>query len=54
MWEYAADPFPMPDGEDKVTRIPKDFFYWIRCAAPRDGMYITAVREGNEFDVSRR
>lgn len=54
VWEYASDPFPLPDAEDrdKARRLPKYWFYWLYCIRPADAMAVTAVRKGNEFDLS--
>ena len=50
-WEYAAHPYPLPDGQDKVERIQQHWFYWLHCKQPADTMAITATRKGNEFDL---
>jgi pimeloyl-ACP methyl ester carboxylesterase len=52
VWEYAANPFPLPAAGDKSTRIQKKFFYWLRCADPRDRQVIRASRSGNTFTIS--
>jgi dienelactone hydrolase len=52
VWQYAADPFPLPDGADRVERALKRWFYWLHCQRPVDGMEVTATRKGNEFDLS--
>jgi dienelactone hydrolase len=51
VWEYAAHPFPMPDEQDKVARIQQEWFYWLQCALPADGMQVIATRNGNEFHL---
>ncbi|HEX5135394.1 MAG TPA: alpha/beta hydrolase-fold protein [Planctomycetota bacterium] len=50
-WEYAANPYPIPDGKDTTTRYQQHCFYWIWVDEPQDRMDITATRNGNEFDV---
>ena len=52
VWEYAANPHPLPDGKDTTRRYQKHTFYWIRHDHPEDRMEIIATRKGNEFDVS--
>jgi predicted esterase len=52
VWEYATDPYPLPDAEDKTTRRPEPWFYWLHCERPADTMTITATRKGNEFDLA--
>lgn len=52
VWEYASEPFPLPDGEDRTTRLPKRWFYWLRCERPADTMEVVASRRGNEIDLS--
>ena len=42
VWEYAEAPFPIRASNDKVDRRPKHWFYWLRCADPRDNMYVRA------------
>jgi dienelactone hydrolase len=51
VWEYASHPFPMPDDQDKVARIQQEWFYWLQCVLPKDGMQVVATRKGNEFDL---
>ncbi len=51
VWEYAANPWPLPDEQDKVARIPKRWFYWLECDRPADTMQVTATRHGNTFDL---
>jgi hypothetical protein len=50
-WEYAANPYPIPDEKDKTRRYQQHCFYWLRVDEPRDRMDIVATRKGNEFDV---
>lgn len=50
VWEYIADPQPLPAADEKMPRYQKSWFYWLHCAAPEDAMQVTAVRKGNEFD----
>lgn len=52
VWEYATQPFPLPDDEDRTDRLQKRDFYWLRHDRPRDRMLVEATRRGNEFDVS--
>ena len=52
VWVYNANPWPQPDGEDKVERRPKRWFYWLHCVDPRDRMKITVDRKGNTFDLT--
>ncbi len=51
VWEYAEHPFPLPDDEDKIERLPQHWFYWLHCALPVDNMQVVARRKGNEFDL---
>jgi hypothetical protein len=51
VWEYNDHPEPQKVAEDKVDRLPKTWFYWLRCVRPVDTMLVTAVRKGNEFDL---
>jgi len=51
VWEYASNPFPLPDDEDKIGRIEQHWFYWLHCALPADRMHVVARREGNTFDL---
>jgi hypothetical protein len=51
VWEYATDPFPLPDAEDKTTRYRKTHFYWLRNDAPADRQTVIASREGNAFSI---
>jgi pimeloyl-ACP methyl ester carboxylesterase len=51
VWEHATEPFPLPDDQDKVSRLEKRWFYWLHCDRPADTMLATAVRKGNEFDL---
>jgi hypothetical protein len=50
-WEYATNPFPVPDEKDTTRRYQQHCFYWFRHDNPRDKMDIVATRKGNEFDV---
>ncbi len=51
VWEYATDPFPLPDAEDPIARPQKQWFYWLRSVRPADATFVTARRAGNEIDV---
>ncbi len=51
VWEYATNPFPLPDGEDKTTRIQKRYFYWLKCPDPMDRMYLTASIKDNVITI---
>jgi predicted esterase len=50
VWEYIAQPQPLPAADEKMPRYQKEWFYWLRCTAPADAMQVTAVHKGNEFD----
>lgn len=52
VWEYAVDPFPRADEQDKTDRWQKRWFYWVRHERPADRMTVEAVRKGNEFDLT--
>jgi dienelactone hydrolase len=51
VWEYNDHPEPRQSADDKVERLPKTWFYWLRCLRPVDAMQVTATRAGNEFDL---
>ncbi len=51
VWEYAADPFPLPSPTDHVSRIVKHWYYWLHCSDPQDLMRVTAVRDGNTIEL---
>jgi pimeloyl-ACP methyl ester carboxylesterase len=51
VWEYNDHPEPRQADDDKVERLPKTWFYWLRCLRPVDAMQVTASRAGNEFDL---
>lgn len=51
VWEYAADPFPLPGPDDATSRVVKRWYYWLHCDAPRDGMRVRATRDGNAIDL---
>lgn len=54
VWEQAESPFPQPedDLDRTVGRLGKTDFYWLRCDRPTDHAIATAVRRGNEFELS--
>ena len=54
VWESAAAPFPLPDDEDLVTRLPKTFFYWLKFAQPADNQLVRATRKGNAIELELR
>ena len=51
VWEYAAEPFPLPSPSEHVSRIVKHWYYWLHCSDPQDRMRVTAVRDGNTIDL---
>lgn len=51
IWEYATAPFPLPDGEDKCTRLQKHYYYWLKCERPRDRQTIRATIEDNVVTI---
>ncbi len=55
VWEYADSWFPYRDAEDKVDRLWKRWFYWLRCDYPVDRMRVRATistsGSANEIDL---
>ncbi len=54
VWESASEPFPLPDESDKVTRLPKTWFYWLRFERPADNQLVRATRTGNTVELQLR
>ncbi len=52
VWEYASEPFPLPEPSERTTRIVKRWYYWLHCREPKDRMKVTAIREGNTFRLT--
>lgn len=51
VWEYASDPYPLPEPGDPQGRLVQTDYYWLRCIAPQDRMRIVATRDGNRFEL---
>ncbi len=54
VWETAVAPFPLPDDEDLVSRLPKTCFYWLKFEAPADNQLVRATREDNVITLELR
>lgn len=54
VWEYAADPFPLPedDTDRKVGRWIQREMYWLRCDRPADKSTATATLSENAVDLT--
>ncbi len=44
VWEYAEEPFPLPDAQDKTTRLAQRGLYWLACDRPADRMQVRATK----------
>ncbi len=51
VWEFAQDPFPVPDQKDTTGRFYKNSMYWLYHPEPDDGMILKAQREGNTIKI---
>jgi len=47
VWEYADAPAPLPDADDKTTRMQMKLFYWLRCEKPTDNQKLRATLADN-------
>lgn len=54
VWEVVTDPFPLPDEEDLVKRLPKTWFYWLGFQKPADRQQVRATRDGNTIALELR
>lgn len=45
VWEYAEAPYPLPDAEDKTTRLPQRGLYWLECLHPVDRIQVRATKK---------
>ncbi len=51
VWEFASKPYPKRISADRVTRLQKQAFYWLRCPNAQDRQVIIATRKGNRIDL---
>lgn len=54
VWEYAANPFPIPREQDPQGRLEQRWFYWLSCDEPVDMMRVRAERKGATITLDVR